>query len=75
LPIQCRPNFGGKEVKIITAILERPVIAKILSHLGRNAARRADQTPVAHLAVATASVAGWLAVETAIRSPYARNKK
>ena len=28
------PNCGGGELKIIAAILERPVIQKILSHLG-----------------------------------------
>jgi hypothetical protein len=28
------PNCGGGELKIIAAILERPVIAKILTHLG-----------------------------------------
>jgi hypothetical protein len=28
------PNCGGGELKIIAAILERPVIEKILSHLG-----------------------------------------
>lgn len=28
------PNGGGGELKIIAAILERPVIEKILSHLG-----------------------------------------
>jgi hypothetical protein len=30
------PNCGGGELKIIAAILERPVIAKILTHLGRS---------------------------------------
>jgi hypothetical protein len=28
------PNCGAGELKIIAAILERPVIEKILSHLG-----------------------------------------
>ena len=28
------PNCGGGELKIIAAILERPVIQKILEHLG-----------------------------------------
>jgi hypothetical protein len=28
------PNCGGGELKIIAAILERPVIEKILTHLG-----------------------------------------
>jgi len=28
------PNCGGGELKIIVAILERPVIEKILTHLG-----------------------------------------
>lgn len=28
------PNCGGEELKIITAILERPVIEKLLEHLG-----------------------------------------
>jgi hypothetical protein len=28
------PNCGGGELKIIAAILERPVIEKILGHLG-----------------------------------------
>lgn len=28
------PNCGAGELKIITAILERPVIEKILTHLG-----------------------------------------
>jgi Zn-finger nucleic acid-binding protein len=28
------PNCGGVELKIIAAILERPVIGKILTHLG-----------------------------------------
>jgi hypothetical protein len=28
------PNCGGGELEIIAAILERPVIEKILSHLG-----------------------------------------
>jgi hypothetical protein len=32
--MQHGPNCGGGELKIIAAILERPVIEKILSHLG-----------------------------------------
>jgi hypothetical protein len=28
------PNCGGGELKIIAAILERPVVEKILTHLG-----------------------------------------
>ena len=28
------PNCGGGELKIIAAILQRPVVEKILSHLG-----------------------------------------
>lgn len=31
------PNCGGGELKIIAAILERPVIEKILTHLGLQA--------------------------------------
>jgi hypothetical protein len=30
------PNCGGGELEIIAAILERPVIEKILSHLGQD---------------------------------------
>ena len=30
------PNCGGGELKIIAAILERPVIETILTHLGLN---------------------------------------
>jgi hypothetical protein len=44
------PNCGGGELKIIAAILERPVIARILTHLGldpqplpRGRAREAGQ--------------------------------
>jgi hypothetical protein len=44
------PNCGGGELKIIAAILERPVIEKILTHLGldpqpppRGRARKAGQ--------------------------------
>ena len=44
------PNWGGGELKIIAAILERPVIEKILTHLGldpqpppRGRAREAGQ--------------------------------
>jgi hypothetical protein len=44
------PNCGAGEIKIIAAILERPVIDKILSHLGpdpqpppRGRAREAGQ--------------------------------
>jgi hypothetical protein len=44
------PNCGAGELKIIAAILERPVIEKILSHLGldpqpppRGRAREAGQ--------------------------------
>jgi hypothetical protein len=44
------PNSGAGELKIIAAILERPVIDKILSHLGldprpapRGQAREAGQ--------------------------------
>ncbi len=32
--MQRRPNCGAGELKIIAAILERPVIEKILAHLG-----------------------------------------
>jgi hypothetical protein len=32
--MQYCPNCGAGELKIIAAILERPVIEKILSHLG-----------------------------------------
>ena len=32
--MQHRPNCGGAELEIIAAILERPVIEKILTHLG-----------------------------------------
>jgi len=31
------PNCGGGQLKIIAAILERPVIEKILTHLGLQA--------------------------------------
>jgi hypothetical protein len=34
IDIQHCPNCGGGELKIIAAILERPVIEKILAHLG-----------------------------------------
>jgi hypothetical protein len=32
--MQNSPNCGGGQLKIIAAILERPVIEKILTHLG-----------------------------------------
>ncbi len=35
--MQCCPNCGAGELKIIAAILERPVIEKILKHLGLQA--------------------------------------
>jgi hypothetical protein len=38
------PNFGG-ELKIIAAILEQPVIEKILTHLGLQA-RASPRAPV-----------------------------
>ena len=34
LPMEHCPNCGAGELKIIAAILERPVIEKILTHLG-----------------------------------------
>ena len=34
IDMQRCPNCGGGELKIIAAILERPVIEKILKHLG-----------------------------------------
>ena len=34
IDMQHCPNCGGGELKIIAAILERPVIEKILTHLG-----------------------------------------
>jgi hypothetical protein len=34
IDMQHCPNCGGGELKIIAAILERPVIQKILGHLG-----------------------------------------
>jgi hypothetical protein len=34
------PNCVGGELKIIAAILERPVIEKILTHLGRHQTHR-----------------------------------
>ena len=34
IDMQTCPNCGGGELKIIAAILERPVIEKILTHLG-----------------------------------------
>jgi hypothetical protein len=50
IDMQHCPNCGGGELKIIAAILERPVIQKILSHLGldpqpppRGRAREAGQ--------------------------------
>jgi len=36
LPMEQCPNFGG-QLKIIAAILEQPVIEKILTHLGLQA--------------------------------------
>jgi hypothetical protein len=35
IDMQHCPNCGGGELKMIAAILERPVIEKILGHLGR----------------------------------------
>ncbi len=32
--MQHRPNCGGGELEVIAAILERPVIEKVLTHLG-----------------------------------------
>ncbi len=50
IDMQHCPNCGGGELKIIAAILERPVIEKILTHLGldpqpppRGRAREAEQ--------------------------------
>jgi hypothetical protein len=50
IDMQLCPNCGGGELKIIAAILERPVIDKILTHLGldpqpppRGCAREAGQ--------------------------------
>jgi hypothetical protein len=37
IDMQNCPNCGAGELKIIAAILERPVIAKILTHLGQDA--------------------------------------
>jgi hypothetical protein len=37
IDMQRCPNCGGGELKIIAAILERPVIQKILTHLGLQA--------------------------------------
>jgi hypothetical protein len=34
IALQHCPNFGGGELKIIAALMERPVIERILSHLG-----------------------------------------
>ncbi len=34
IDVQHCPNCGGVELKIIAAILERPAIEKILTHLG-----------------------------------------
>ena len=34
IDMQHCPNCGGRELKIIAAILERPVVEKILTHLG-----------------------------------------
>jgi len=34
LDLEHRPNCGAVKLKIIAAILERPVIEKILAHLG-----------------------------------------
>lgn len=34
------PNCGAGELKIIAAILERPVIEKILTHMGLDPLRR-----------------------------------
>jgi hypothetical protein len=36
IDLQHCPNCGAGELKIIAAILERPVIEKILTHLGLN---------------------------------------
>ncbi|MFO1112272.1 MAG: hypothetical protein U1E61_24175 [Bradyrhizobium sp.] len=40
------PNCGGGELKIIAAILERPVIEKISTHLGLNPRHRPEVAPV-----------------------------
>lgn len=37
IDIQHCPNCGGGEFKIVAAILERPVIEKVLMHLGLQA--------------------------------------
>ena len=47
------PNCGGGELKIIAAILERPVIEKILRHLGlepQPPPKGPAREPVPHLA-------------------------
>ena len=52
IDMQHCPNCGG-ELKIIAAILERPVIEKILSHLGLDPQpppRGRAREPVLHLA-------------------------
>ena len=53
IDMQHCPNCGGGELKIIAAILERPVIEKILTHLGlepqpppKGRAREAGQASV-----------------------------
>ena len=52
IDMQHCPNCGGRELKIIAAILERPVIEKILEHLGlqpQPPPRERAREPVPHL--------------------------
>ncbi|MBX3641687.1 MAG: hypothetical protein KF720_01295 [Rubrivivax sp.] len=58
--MQHGPNCGGGELKIIAAILERPVIEKILTHLGLDA-----------LAAAVSAVLSGLALLRHLRRPLA----
>jgi len=45
LDLEHRPNCGAVKLKIIAAILERPVIEKILTHLGLQARAPPSSTP------------------------------
>ena len=49
--MQHGPNCGGGELKIIAAILERPVIEKILTHLGLDALAAAVSAVLSGLAL------------------------
>jgi hypothetical protein len=69
IDMQHCPNCGGRQLKIIAAVLERPVIEKIVTHLGLDPQPAVSPPPPTHTSKASSGPASSISSSAAVPCP------